>query len=124
MKTRILLSLGILLSGSSLAVAQTTVPGYPGVKVVPIDAPPAATAPKHNGGEDIQQQLSANLTGAGYTNVKIMPDAFIVAATDKTGEPVMMFLTPDSMTVFTATDAKGQDARTAPAGAPPAPAAK
>jgi hypothetical protein len=35
-----------------------------------------------------------------------------------------MFLTPDSATVFTATDAKGEDARTAPSAPPPAAAAK
>jgi hypothetical protein len=33
-------------------------------------------------------KLSANLTGAGFTNVKIMPDAFIVVATNKSGEAV------------------------------------
>ena len=127
MKTPILLGLGLLLAGSSIAAADTAVPGYPDVKVVPVDASPAATptpAAKPGGDEDIQHQLSANLTGAGYTNVKIMPDAFIVEATNKSGEKVMMFLSPDSMTVFTAVDAKGQDARTAPAESKPAAAAK
>jgi hypothetical protein len=124
MKTQILLGLGLLMAGSSLAVAQNSVPGYPGVKVIPVDKSVTAPAAKPSGGEDIQHQLSANLTGAGYTNVKIRPDAFIVEATNKSGEPVMMFLSPDSMTVFTAVDAKGQDAHTAPTGSPPAPAAK
>jgi hypothetical protein len=121
MKTRILLGIGMLLGGSSMAIAQTAVPGYPDVKVVPVDTTQAAN---HNGGADIQKQLSANLTGAGYTDVKIVPEAFIVAATNKSGEKVVMFLSPDSLTVFTATDAKGQDSRTAPAGLPPAAAAK
>jgi len=89
--------------------------------VVPVDT---ASATAHNGGDDIQRQLSANLTGAGYTDVTIMPDAFIVAATNKSGEKVVMFLSPDSMTVFTATDAKGQDVRTVPAAPPPATTAK
>jgi hypothetical protein len=121
MKTRILLGIGMLLAGSSMAIAQTAVPGYPDVKVVPVDT---ASATAHNGGDDIQRQLSANLTGAGYTDVTIMPDAFIVAATNKSGEKVVMFLSPDSMTVFTATDAKGQDVRTVPAAPPPATTAK
>jgi hypothetical protein len=103
------------------SLVQAAVPGYPDVKVVPVDTSPAA---KQSGDGDIQHQLSANLTGAGYTNVKIMPDAFIVQATNKSGKPVMMFLSPDSLTVFTAVDAKGQDARTAPAGSAPADAAK
>jgi hypothetical protein len=116
MKTRFLLGLGVLLAGYSTAVAQNSVPGYPNVKVVPVDT---SSATKHDGGEDIQHQLSANLTGAGYTNVKIRPDGFIVEATNKAGEPVVMFLTPDSATVYTALDAKGQDSRTTPSASPP-----
>jgi GrpB-like predicted nucleotidyltransferase (UPF0157 family) len=116
----ILLGLGVLLAGSSMAVAQTAVPGYPDVKVIPVDT----ASPKPSGNQDIQHQLSVNLTEAGYTNVKIKPEAFIVEATNKSGEPVMMFLSPDSLTVFTAVDAKGQDARTAPAPSAPAGATK
>jgi GrpB-like predicted nucleotidyltransferase (UPF0157 family) len=121
MKTRILLGIGMLLAGSSMAIAQTAVPGYPDVKVLPVDTTQAA---KHNSGEDIQHQLSANLTGAGYTDVKIMPEAFIVEAKNKSGEKVVMFLTPDSLTVFTAIDANGQDSRTVPTAPPPVASAK
>jgi hypothetical protein len=120
MKTSVLLGLGILAIGSSVAVAQTNVPGYPGTKIIPVDASPAA---KHDG-QDIQKQLTTNLTKAGYTNVKIEPEAFIVGATNKSGEHVVMFLTPDSETVFTAMNAKGEDTRTAPSASPPAAAAK
>jgi len=63
--------------------------------------------------------LSANPTGAGYTDVKIMPDAFMVAATNKSGEKVVMFPAPDSLSMFTAVDAKGQEPRTIPAAPPP-----
>ncbi len=114
---RTLLGLSVLLAGSSIAAAQTTVPGSPDVKVIPVETP----APTTQGGEDIQRQLTTNLTNAGYTNVTIQPEGFIVGATDKKGEKVVMFLTPDSATVFTAMDAKGADARTAP---PPAASAK
>jgi hypothetical protein len=115
-----LLGLAVLLAGTSVAAAQTTVPGYPNTKVIPVDT----RAPAKHGGEDIQRQLTANLATAGYTNVKIEPDAFIVDATNKAGDKVVMFLTPDSATVFTASDAKGQDTRTAPSAPPPVAAAK
>ena len=65
----------------------------------------------------MRQQLSDNLTKAGYTDVKVMPEAFIIKANNKAGEPVIMFLSPYSMTVFTAKDPKGQDAKTAPTAA-------
>ncbi len=108
-----------------MAVAQNSIPGYPDVKVVPVDSSPiAAAAAAKRDGDDIQHQLSANLTGAGYSDVKIAPEAFIVQATNKSGEKVVMFLSPDSLTVFTAVDAKGQDARAAPAVPPPLASAK
>ena len=113
MTNRNLFGFAFLLAGTSIAAAQTTVPGYPDTNVIPIDT----SAPVKHGGEDIQRQLTANLIRAGYTNVKIEPDAFIVGATNKAGEKVVMFLTPDSATVFTAMDVKGADARTSPAAA-------
>jgi hypothetical protein len=65
----------------------------------------------------MRQQLSDNLAKSGYTNVRVMPEAYIIQANNKAGEPVTMFLSPDSMTVFTAQDPKGQDAKTAPTAA-------
>ena len=126
MKRELLTGIGMLLLASSVAFAQTapatpTVPGYPDTKVVPVATAPAATpaAGTQANGASLRQTLSSNLAKAGYTDVKMMPDAYIVEAKNKAGEPVMMFLTPDSMTVFTAQDAKGQDTTAAPA-TPPA----
>jgi hypothetical protein len=97
MKRELLMGLGILLVASSMSYAQTA-PATPSTQA-------AATS--------MRQQLSDNLTKAGYTNVKVMPDAFLVEANNKAGDPVTMFLSPDSMTVFTAEDPKGQDTKTA-----------
>ena len=44
----------------------------------------------------------------------MVPEAFIVEAKNKTGEQVRMFLTPNSMTVFTAQDPKGQATKNVP----------
>ena len=62
----------------------------------------------------MRMQLSDNLKKAGYTDVKEVPEAFIVEAKNKTGEHVTMFLSLDSMTVFTAQNAKGQETKSAP----------
>ena len=125
MKRELLTGIGMLLLASSVAFAQpapatTTVPGYPDTKVVPVATAPATTptAGTQANGASLRQTLSSNLAKAGYTDVKMMPDAYIVEAKNKSGDPVMMFLTPDSMTVFTAQDAKGQDTAAAPATAP------
>ena len=123
MKRVLLASAGMLLAVSSMSYAQPApaapathaVPGYPDVKVLPVDsAAKPATPAAQAAGTSMRQQLSDNLTKAGYTDVKVVPEAFIVEAKNKAGEQVRMFLTPDSMTVFTAQDAKGQDTKTAP----------
>ena len=49
----------------------------------------------------IQDQVKSDLEQAGFTNIRIMPDSFLVRATDKNGNPVMM-INPDSVTAITA----------------------
>jgi hypothetical protein len=51
--------------------------------------------------QPIQQQVQNNLTQAGYTDIKIMPESFLVRAKDKSGNPVMMVINPDSVTEIT-----------------------
>jgi hypothetical protein len=41
------------------------------------------------------------LEQAGYKDVRIIPLSYLVQATDKDGNPVMMVLDPDSMTALT-----------------------
>jgi hypothetical protein len=43
-----------------------------------------------------------NLAQAGFTNIRIMPESFLVRATDRDGNPVMMLINPDSITEVTA----------------------
>jgi hypothetical protein len=115
MKTIIIATAALLLGASTAAFAQapaTDVPGFPGAKIVPIDN--AAPTPTPAQGMGMRKQLASNLQKAGYTDIKIVPEAFIVQAVNKAGDPVRMFISPDSMTVFTATSAKGQDATTVP----------
>ena len=123
MKRELLAGIGMLLAASSMSYAQTApaahaVPGYPDVKVLPVDsAAKPATPATQAAGTSMRQQLSDNLTKAGYTDVKVVPEAFLVEAKNKAGEQVVMFLSPDSMTVFTAQDPKGADTKTAPTAA-------
>jgi Peptidase propeptide and YPEB domain len=48
-----------------------------------------------------QAQVKNKLEQAGYKDVRIVPLSYLVQATDKDGNPVMMVLNPDSMTALT-----------------------
>lgn len=49
----------------------------------------------------IRQEVKDNLAQAGFTNIRVMPESFLVRATDKAGNPVMMVINPDSITEIT-----------------------
>jgi hypothetical protein len=61
----------------------------------------------------IQQQITDDLSKAGFTNIKVMPNSFVVQAKDRSGNPVTMFLIPDSVTVVSDTEASPQNAEPA-----------
>ena len=61
--------------------------------------------------------MTSDLEHSGFTDVKIIPNSFIVQAKDKTGNPVTMLLTPVSMTEVTDVDSNGQSMGTRKAGA-------
>jgi hypothetical protein len=67
--------------------------------------------------QPIRQQVQNNLTQAGYTDIKIMPESFLVRAKDKSGNPVMMVINPDSITAITEVNPRGP-ATTGSAAAP------
>jgi len=101
-------------SPNAVAPMDTAKSAHSDAKAGPADsAMNAATPSTRAAGTTMRRQLSDNLKKAGYTDVKVRPDAFIVEAKNKSGDPVMMFLSPDSMTVFTAVDPKGADTKTA-----------
>jgi len=51
--------------------------------------------------QSIQAQVQNNLQQAGFTDIQIMPSSFLVRAKDKAGNPVMMVISPDSVTAVT-----------------------
>jgi hypothetical protein len=50
---------------------------------------------------NVRQQVRQNLEAAGYTDIKVMPESFLVRAKDRSGNPVMMIINPDSVTAVT-----------------------
>jgi hypothetical protein len=49
-------------------------------------------------GESLRAQIKSNLQQAGFTDIKLMPDSFLVRAKDKSGNPIAMIINPDSIT--------------------------
>lgn len=93
----ILLSCGF--AGS--AAAATTTPA-PAGSATDQNAAPNAQVPAH-----ISDKLRADLTKAGFTDIKIMPSSFMVRAKDSQGNPVMMVINPDSLTEVTEAPVSG-----------------
>ncbi len=50
----------------------------------------------------IQQRIHHELSQAGFTDIQMMPQSFLVRAKDSSGNPVMMVINPDSVTAVTA----------------------
>jgi hypothetical protein len=100
MKKTTILAAAFLTTVSSVALAQA--PGSPA------NSAPTATASTKTGGTSLRQQVTTNLQNSGFTNVKVMPDSFLVQATDKSGNAVTMFIGPNSMTEVTTVGANGQ----------------
>lgn len=52
-------------------------------------------------GAALQQKIHHELSQAGFTDIKVMPQSFLVRAKDSSGNPVMMVINPDSVTAVT-----------------------
>jgi PRC-barrel domain len=101
MKKTILVAAAILTTVSSVALAQSTNPNS--------GAPPASATTKPQAGESgLRQQLTNSLQQSGFTNIKVVPDSFLVQANDKSGNPVTMFIGPNSATEFTTVGSNDQ----------------
>jgi hypothetical protein len=95
-----------------------------------IAAPAASTAASSSCGEAsgsasmqqggasprVVQKLHDNLTKAGFSDVQIMPQSFLVRAKDSDGNPVMMVVNQDSVTAVTALGGLVAGQGTSPAG--------
>ncbi len=79
------------------AVAQTNSPNQ--------NSDPSATgsvsSQSQNASTPLRQQVQQNLAKAGFSDIKVMPESFLVRAKDPSGNPVMMVINPDSVTAVT-----------------------
>lgn len=57
--------------------------------------------PNQQAQQRVRQQVRANLERSGFTDIQVMPSSFLVRAKDRQGNPVVMFITPRSVTALT-----------------------
>jgi len=104
----------VFLSGAALMMALPAAALADNLPARPNDSA-AQTSPGSSGatGVNMRQQLTADLQHAGFTDVRIVPDSFLVQAKDKSGNPVTMFINPTSMTMVTKELSQSSTAATA-----------
>jgi hypothetical protein len=82
---------GLLASAAAFAQNEQTNAGTESQKSQAEASTPASR-------ESVKAQIKSNLEQAGFTDIKLMPDSFLVRAKDKSGNPIAMIINPDSIT--------------------------
>ena len=93
------------------ALAQGSTP--PGSQQHPQNGPAQGGA-AHQDPAQVRQSIQHDLEQAGYTNVQVMPEAFLAHARDKQGHPVTMMIEPGSVTAITELGKSGAQTNNAP----------
>lgn len=99
MRPLFLVTAGMGLALALPAVAQSTGPSSPPANQHPQSGSQAGTS--GSGGVPIRQKIQQDLEQAGFKNVQVMPESFLVRAQNKDGQSVLMVINPDSVTAVT-----------------------
>jgi peptidoglycan hydrolase-like protein with peptidoglycan-binding domain len=91
---RLLTSASILLALIIPALAQDTTRDLPAAG----EAAPDQRDPLKDATQEIQQRIQARLAKAGFTNIQIVANSFLVIAKDRDGHPVTMMASPSIVT--------------------------
>jgi hypothetical protein len=102
MKKATLVAVAILTTVSSVALAQAASSNAGSSPT------PTTNANPQTNGTNLRQQLTNNLQQSGFTDIKVVPDSFLVQAKDKSGNPVTMFIGPNSATEVTTVGSNDQ----------------
>lgn len=97
-----------LLLCSAAAMAQTSTQGAAQSPAQPPAAgqmAPNSTSPANT--TTVREQMSSSLKQAGFTDIHIVPDSYLVQAKDKSGNPVALFVGPNSVTEMVAEGSAG-----------------
>ncbi|MGD0723407.1 MAG: hypothetical protein ABR970_20440 [Roseiarcus sp.] len=97
---------------SILTAAALILAGLGGAQAATATTPPTPDATKAADPASLRQHVQDNLAKAGFTDIKVMPESFLVRAKDQQGNPVMMVINPDSFTEVTTIAGKSASAAT------------
>src|SRR5882757_5006351 len=71
-------------------------------------AAPNQSDPLKDATQAIQQLIQARLASAGFTDIQMVPNSFLISAKDRDGHPVTMMAAPSDVTKF-GNSSPGQD---------------
>lgn len=106
MRSTILTATGLALALALPAAAQSTQPNGSSSNASSSSGQQSGMSNQAN--MNIRQHVAQDLQQAGFTDVQVMPESFLVRAKDKQGRPVMMVINPDSITAITEVGGNGQ----------------
>lgn len=93
MRRSILTAGAVLLLCGTAAIAETATPNTP--PVTPTANSPASNA---NSAGALRGHIHDMLQQSGFSDIRVMPSSFMIRAKDKDGNPVVMSVSPDSVT--------------------------
>jgi len=86
------------------ALAQDAPQGLPAAQ----NATPDQTDPLKDATQAIQKLIQAQLASAGFTDIQMVPNSFLISAKDRDGNPVTMMAAPSDITALD-NGGQGQD---------------
>ncbi|MGA9865408.1 MAG: hypothetical protein WBQ75_03095 [Acetobacteraceae bacterium] len=106
MRTFILTSAALAFAAAAPAFAATNTTTGPAMNQSGVTGSTNGSAEMNNpaggpGSAALQSKIHSELSQAGFTNIHVMPQSFLVRAKDSSGNPVMMVINPDSVTAVT-----------------------
>jgi hypothetical protein len=72
----------------------------PHEQLVAPNAAPDQNDPLKDAAQTIQQLIQGRLASAGFTDIQMVPNSFLIIAKDRDGHPVTMMAGPSDMTEF------------------------
>jgi hypothetical protein len=102
MKKTTLVTVAILTTVWSVALAQAASSNAGSAPA------PTTNANSQTSGTNLRQQLIKHLQQSGFTDINVIPDSFLLQAKDRSGNPVTMFIGPNSATEFTTVGSNDQ----------------